>query len=281
MPAEDTSLTERVLRRDRWVVAAGLAAITALSWAYIMAGAGMGMPAWHMITVSLFPHRMAGMPGPMEGMGLHPGHWSLGYWLVMLAMWWVMMIAMMTPSAAPMILLYARATRHAQASGRLQQGVVPTAAFAAGYLLVWLAFSVAATALMWALERIGAVSAATMGSSAAWASATLLIAAGLYQLSPLKHACLRVCRSPAEFLSRHWRPGSYGALRMGVAHGVYCVGCCWVLMALLFVGGIMNVLWIAALAILVLLEKVAPPGAWISRATGVLLLAWGAMTLVV
>jgi predicted metal-binding membrane protein len=281
LPAEDTSLTERVLRRDRWVVAAGLAAITALSWAYIMAGAGMGMPAWHMISASLFPHRMAGMPAPMEGMGLHPAHGSPGYWLVVLAMWWTMMIAMMTPSAAPMILLYARATRHAQASGRLQQGVVPTAAFGGGYLLVWLAFSVAATALMWAMEGIGALSAATMGSSAAWASAALLIAAGVYQLSPLKHACLRVCRAPAEFLSRHWRPGSSGALRMGLAHGVFCVGCCWALMALLFVGGIMNVLWIAALAILVLFEKVAPQGAWISRATGVLLLAWGAMTLAV
>ena len=131
-----------------------------------------------------------------------------GHWFLVLAMWWVMMIAMMTPSAAPLILLYGRATRHAQAGGRLAPGVVPTTAFAAGYLLTWLAFSVAATVLMWALERVGAVSATSMGSRSAWISASILIAAGLYQVSPLKHACLRVCRSPAEFLTRHWRPGS-------------------------------------------------------------------------
>src|SRR5262245_28556092 len=201
MPAEHSSLTESVLRRDRWVVTAGLAVLTVLSWAYIIAGGGMGMPAWHMISISLFPHRMPEMP--MAGMA-HAWPWDAGHWLLALAMWWVMMIAMMTPSAAPLILLYARATRHAQAHGQLTPGIVPTAAFAAGYLLTWLAFSIAATVLMWALEQGGSVSATSMGSQSAWLSAAILIAAGLYQLSPLKHACLRVCRGPAQFLSQHW-----------------------------------------------------------------------------
>ena len=277
MPAEGTSLTESVLRRERRIVGAGLAVLTALAWAYIMAGAGMGMPAWHMISASLFPHRVAEMP--MAGMGLHASAWPPAHWLLVLAMWWVMMIAMMTPSAAPLILLYARATRHAQAGGRLVPGVVPTATFAAGYLLTWLAFSVVASVLMWTLERAGAVSAVSMGSLSAWLSASILIAAGLYQLSPLKHACLRVCRSPAEFLTRHWRPGSVGALRIGLEHGVFCVGCCWVLMALLFVGGVMNPLWIGILAIFVLAEKVGPRGPWLSYISGLVLLVWGAATL--
>ena len=212
---------------------------------------------------------------------MHAGSWSTGHWLIVVAMWWVMMIAMMTPSVAPVILLYGRATRHAQSGGGLKQSVVPTAAFAAGYLLAWLAFSVAATILMWSLERAGAVSAVNMGSRSAWLSAAILIAAGVYQLSPLKHACLRVCRGPAEFLTRHWRPGSSGALRMGLEHGAFCVGCCWVLMALLFVGGVMNPLWIAVLALIVLLEKLAFFGAGLARLTGVVLLVWGLATLAI
>lgn len=279
MPAEPLSLTERVLRRDRLVVMVGLIVLTFLAWIYILAGAGTGMPAWHMVSLSLFPHRLGDVP--MDAMTMHPGMWSPGYWLIMLLMWWVMMIAMMMPSAAPMILLYARATRHAQAGGRLQPGIVPTATFAGGYLLVWLAFSVAATALMWLLERSGVLSATRMASTGGWFSAALLIGAGIYQFSPVKNACLNVCRTPAEFLSRRWKPGNSGALRMGLEHGAFCVGCCWVLMALLFVGGVMNVLWIAVLALFVLAEKVAPQGPWVSRAAGAMLTVWGLATLIV
>ena len=188
------------------------------------------------------------------------------------------MIAMMTPSAAPMILLYGRATRHAQAGGRLAPGVVPTTAFAGGYLIIWLGFSVAATVLMWALERVGAVSATSMGSRSAWISASILIAAGLYQVSPLKHACLRVCRSPAEFLTRH-SPRLLRPLRMGLEHGAFSVGCCWVLMALLFVGGVMNPLWIGILTIFILAEKLGPQGPWLAYVSGLVLLAWGVATL--
>jgi predicted metal-binding membrane protein len=278
MPAEDRSLAESALRRDRWIVIVGLAAMTSLSWAYIMAGAGTGMSLWAMTSASLFPHRMAEMP--MGSMSMQPGAWP-GYWIIMLLMWWIMMIAMMTPSAAPMILLYGRATRHAQAGERLQQGAVPTAAFSGGYLLAWLGFSLIATLLMWALERTAFISAMTMSSTSAWLSAAILIFAGLYQLSPLKHVRLQRCRNPAEFLSRHWRPRASGALRMGLEHGLFCVGCCWGLMAMLFVGGIMNVLWIGILALFVILEKVAPRGPTFSWLGGIVLLAWGATTLVV
>jgi predicted metal-binding membrane protein len=279
MPADDTSLTESLLRRDRWVVRGGLAGLVLLAWAYLLAGAGMGMSVREMITFTLFPHRLVEMP--MEGMPMAPGARTPGYPIIVLLMWWVMMIAMMTPSASPTILLYARATRHAQAQGQLPQGMVPTAAFAGGYLLAWLGFSAAATLLMWLLEAAGAISAMGMSSMSAWLSATILIAAGLYQLSPLKHVCLQHCRSPAEFLSRRWRPGASGALRMGLEHGAYCVGCCWVLMALLFVGGVMNVLWVGLLALVVVLEKLAPGGPTIARIGGAVLLTWGAVTLAV
>jgi len=277
----DLSSTERLLKRDRAIVLAGLAALTLLAWGYVLLGAGTGMSLRDMSILSLFPHRVADMPmhGMQMPMPMMPGAWSAGYCIIVLLMWWVMMIAMMTPSAAPMILLYARATRHAQGTGQLPQGLVPTAAFAGGYLTVWLGFSLLAAVSQWALERSGVLSAMTMGSTSAYVSAAILIAAGLYQLSPLKHVCLRRCRAPAEFLSRHWRPGTSGALRMGLLHGAYCVGCCWVLMALLLVGGIMNALWIAALAILVLLEKLAWHGDWLARAAGVLLVVWGATTL--
>ena len=273
MGGEATSLTESVLRRERWIVLGGLAAITILSWIYILTGAATGMSVRAMTIVSFFPHRVVGTPFHMA--------WSPEYWIIMLLMWWVMMIAMMTPSAAPMILLYGRAMRYAQNADQPERGVVPTAAFAGGYLLVWLGFSLLATILQWVLERLGAISGMWMASASAWLSAAILFAAGAYQLSPWKHRCLNHCRAPVEFLTQHRRPGRLGALRMGVEHGAFCVGCCWVLMALLFVGGIMNLLWIAVLAIFVLLEKVIPRGQWFARVTGVLLLAWAAATLAV
>jgi predicted metal-binding membrane protein len=147
--------------------------------------------------------------------------------------------------------------------------------------LVWLAFAAAATALYWGLERAGLVSAMMMGSQSRLLSGAVLIAAGLYQVSPLKNTCLAHCRAPTSFLSRHWRPHIMGALRLGAMHGAYCVGCCWMLMALLVVGGVMNLAWIAALAILVLIEKALPLGQWIGRAIGIALIGWGVATLLV
>ena len=278
MDVEVPPLTERLLRRDGWVVLGGMVAITLLAWAYILSGARTGMSVWGMTIVSLFPHRMA---ATMGGMAIQPAMWSPSYWIIMLLMWWVMMIAMMTPSAAPMILLYARATRHVQEKHQLEEGPVPTSAFASGYLMSWLGFSLLAATLQWGLERSGGISSMLMVSTKARISSTILAFAGMYQLSPWKQMCLRHCRAPAEFLSRHWRPGAWGGLRMGLEHGAFCVGCCWMLMALLFVGGIMNVLWIAVLSIFVLLEKVASYGSWLARATGIVLLAWGVATLAV
>jgi predicted metal-binding membrane protein len=288
--AGDTAALERLLRRDRAITAAGLAVLCALAWLYVASGAGFGASARDMTTLSLFPHRAAEaarampMPGaPMEGMAMGsaaagPAAWSPGVWALTIAMWWTMMVAMMAPSAAPTILLYGRVHRQAQTRGQAA-GLAPSWAFAAGYLLVWLGFSLAAAGLHWGLERAGLLLAATMGSRSRWLSGGVLIAAGLYQLSPLQNVCLSHCRSPAAFLSRHWRPGAAGAVRLGVLHGAYCVGCCWMLMGLLFVGGVMNLAWIAALTLLVMAEKLLPGGRWTVRAAGAVMLAWGAVTL--
>ncbi|SJM30600.1 DUF2182 domain-containing protein [Mesorhizobium delmotii] len=290
---------ERLLRRDRVITIAGVVALCLLAWLYIVAGAGLGMNAWEMSRLALFPHQQtAGVTSDMSGMDMsgmdmpgmdmstmatatEPRVWGAANWALMIAMWWVMMIAMMSPSAAPTILLYARVHRHALAQGQIQDRLAPTGVFMAGYLLVWLGFSVAATALHWLLEREAFVSATMMSSQSRWLSAIVLIAAGLYQLSPLKNACLSHCRAPTAFLARHWRPHALGALRLGALHGAFCVGCCWMLMALLFVGGIMNLVWVAGLAILVLVEKAFPAGQWVGRAAGIVLIAWGSATLLV
>jgi predicted metal-binding membrane protein len=278
---------ERLLKRDRVITLAGLTALCALAWLYIVTGAGLGMSAWEMTTLALFPHQhardvMPSMPGMDMGATAPMWMaWGFATWALMIAMWWIMMIAMMTPSATPTILLYARVHRHALVQGQIQDKLAPTGAFAAGYLLVWLGFAATAATLHWALERAGLVSAMMMGSQSRLLSGAVLITAGLYQLSPLKNICLAHCRTPTSFLSRHWRPRALGALRLGAMHGGYCVGCCWLLMALLFVGGVMNLTWIAALAILVLIEKVLPPGQWVGRGVGIALIVWGVATLVV
>ena len=151
---------------------------------------------------------------------------------------------------------------------------MPTAVFALGYLLVWAAFSLVAVSVQGSLERSGLLTS-MMASASVTLGAVLLLAAGIYQLTPLKYACLNHCRSPLFFISHHWRPGEWGALRMGLEHGAFCTGCCWFLMALLFYGGIMNLFWIIGLALFVLIEKVAPAGHWVGRALGVGLIAWG------
>ena len=197
----------------------------------------------------------------------------------MVIMWWVMMIAMMLPSAAPMILLYARVVRHNRKLSGETGAIVPTAVFLLGYLLAWLVFSLGATLLQWLLERSGLVHGMMMWSNSYLLTALLLVGAGLYQLSPLKYACLAHCQSPAAFLSRYWRNGWSGALHMGVAHGLYCVGCCWTLMLLLFAGGIMNLVWIAGLAVLVLLEKLVRRPALVVRSTGIILVTAGCFML--
>ena len=258
--------TEQLLRRERLIVWVCMGLICLLSWWYLLAGAGTGMSTIAMTTWQF--------PPPVYDSSAQ-SHWPAIYWWVMLVMWWVMMIAMMLPSAAPMILLYARVARH---NSKAQQGaavLVPTAAFLVGYLLSWLAFSAAATLLQWSLEQLGLVHGMMMWSNNRALSGAFLLAAGAYQLSPLKYVCLDHCRSPVSYLTAHWRKGQLGALRMGVDHGLYCVGCCWFLMLLLFVGGIMNLVWIAGLAIFVLLEKLLTHGLWVARGSGCLMLLLG------
>jgi predicted metal-binding membrane protein len=263
---------ETLLRRERAIIGVALAVLTALAWLWVFLGSGTGMNPMAMTTWQF--------PPPQPSM-MMPGDWSLAYWLTMLVMWWVMMIAMMLPSAAPMILLYARVARHGQARGQIPGAVAPTAVFAAGYLVCWLGFSALATALQFALERAGLVDGMLMWSTDRWLTAGLLIGAGLYQLSPLKTTCLAQCRAPAEFLARHWRPGRRGAFQLGIVHGAYCLGCCWALMLLLFAGGMMNLVWLAGLAMLVLIEKLAPVGAVLTKTIAVLLLLLGGAALMV
>jgi len=259
---------EDVLRRERVVIAAGLAAVVALAWVYVWRGAGMGMSALHMTALTLFPHQHADVMGEMHST-----------WPVVIAMWWVMMIAMMTPSAAPLVLLYGRVLRHHAAPGR--NAYLPSLLLLAGYLVVWLAFAVAATALQKTLQPAGLLSPMMLWSKSAAVSAAVLGAAGLYQLSNFKHRCLAQCRSPVRFLTEHWRPGYFGSFVLGVRHGAFCVGCCWMLMALLFVGGVMNLIWIAMLTLFVLVEKLTPAGATIGKLSGGLLIVWAVATLLV
>ena len=180
-------------------------------------------------------------------------------------MWWAMMVAMMLPSATPAILLYAR-VRHSRSGGA---AIAQPWIFLCGYLALWLLFSIAAAL---AQRSLTGPSMALQGH---FAQGFILIAAGAYQLSPMKSACVSQCRSPGQFISRHWRPGWTGALRVGVIHGAFCVGCCWMLMALLFVGGVMNLWWVVGLTVLVAGEKLLPNGRWVQRVSGMALILWG------
>jgi predicted metal-binding membrane protein len=249
------------LRHDRAVVLASLGSVVLLAWAYLLLGAGMHMEMMDM--------------GGGQMMAMLP-QWTLGYGLLVFVMWAVMMVAMMLPSAAPVTLLVASIARKRAAAGGQTGRRTPL--FVAGYLAVWLAFAAAATLLQWRLEAAELLSE-TMALASMTVAGGVLIAAGIYQWTPLKQACLRHCRSPLEFLLFHWRDGAGGALASGMRHGVFCLGCCWMLMALLFVGGIMNPAWIGGIALLVLIEKVLPWGGWMGRATGAVMVAWGAATL--
>ncbi|SOY68944.1 Metal-binding integral membrane protein-like protein [Cupriavidus taiwanensis] len=262
------SRLENVLGRERAITSLGIVAIVALSWGYLWTGAGTGMSALDMTAVTLFPHRL---PGDIAGMDTPLS--------TVILMWWVMMIAMMTPSAAPVVLLYRRVLRHHGTSGG--RPAATSMLLLAGYLAAWLGFAIGAALLQLALQPTGLISAMMLWSKSALLSASVLLAAGVYQFLPLKRACLAQCRSPAAFLVAHWRPGAAGSFVLGLRHGAYCVGCCWLLMALLFVGGIMNIVWIAALSLVVFVEKILPGGERAGRVLGALLIVWAAATLLV
>ena len=266
-------MLETLIARDRLVVAAAISIVVAATWLYILLGAGMGMSAFEM---SAAPWSAEALRMSAGGTEMGPAVWSLGYGLLMFFMWWIMMIAMMLPSAAPMILLYARIDRQ-QAPER--KALTATGVFAGGYLLAWAIFSLLAATAQWGLQASGLLSG-MLASTSAVLGGGLLVAAGLWQLTPFKQACLRHCRSPVQFLSRHWRGGRTGALWMGAVHGAFCLGCCWFLMALLFYGGVMNLYWIVGLALFVLIEKLLPAGNRYGSIAGVLLIAWGGALLI-
>jgi len=248
-----------VLRRDRLIVLSSLAVIIALSWTYVSYLAS-GMQDMDVATQMAMPQMQA---------------WGVTEFVLTFVMWAVMMVAMMTPSAAPMILMFAGVNRRRQ---KQQVPYVPTSVFLLGYLVIWAAFSVLATAAQWGLHAVSLLSPMMVSTSPVLGGILLLIA-GIYQWTPLKHACLSKCRSPLGFILNEWREGRWGAFLMGLKHGSYCTGCCWSLMALLFVAGVMNLLWVAAIAGFILLEKVAPAGHRMGRAAGVLMVAGGVVLL--
>jgi predicted metal-binding membrane protein len=250
---------EAVLKRDRLIVLGGLLGIAALAWAYIV----------HLAST------MQSMPMGMDMAGPHMQSWSGVDLALLFVMWAVMMLAMMVPGAAPMILMFATINRRRQEQ---QQPYVPTAVFLGGYVLVWSGFSVLALLAQWGLHSAALLSPMLVSTSPILGG-LLLVAAGIFQWTPLKYVCLTRCRSPLGFLMTDWREGRRGAFIMGLRHGMYCTGCCWFLMALLFVAGVMNLLWVAAITAFVLVEKVLPRGDLVGRLAGGVLVVAGLVVL--
>lgn len=245
---------EATLRHDRRVVAGSLALVVALAWVYLWRGAA------EMDAMS----RAMDMSVPMA---MEPD------FALTFLMWAVMMVGMMLPSAAPTVLLYAALVRKQSAGGPLLAAVW---IFTSGYVAAWTAFSIAAAALQAALEHAMLVTSMMVSANRALSSG-VLIAAGIYQMLPVKELCLTNCRNPLSFLTMRWRPGAIGAFRMGIEHGIYCVGCCWVLMLLLFVAGVMNLLWVALIAAFVFAEKLLPWPRYTSRFASVALMTAGVL----
>lgn len=241
----------QLLRLDRLAVLASLLGIAALSWTYLWLEAA----------------RMNVMAVPMPA-----GPWSLESLLPTFLMWAIMMCGMMIPSAAPAILLYGSIVRRNRERGSV---LPPAWIFTGGYLAVWTLFSLAAALLQAALDAV-ALLTPMMVSDSAWLTGGLLVAAGVYQWLPVKEACLEKCRAPLPFFMSRWRPGAAGAIRMGAEHGAFCVGCCWAIMLLLFAVGVMNLLWVALIAGLVLVEKLLPGGRLMGRVIGIAFVLGGA-----
>jgi len=244
--------------RDRLLIAGALGATLLFCWGYLL------YMVWGMVHMDVGADMLI-MPRMTD--------WREADVLLVFLMWTIMMAAMMLPSSAPMISVYARIARE-RAKGR--QAFAATFVFVCGYLVVWAGFSLLATLAQWALLEARLVSP-MMKSTSPLLSAALLAAAGVYQFTSLKHVCLTKCRSPMSFILTEWRDDLRGAFVMGFRHGLFCVGCCWLLMLLLFVFGVMNVLWIVLLTALVLIEKVLPHARWLDRGIGFAFLAWAAV----
>lgn len=252
--ASELTPIEAVLQRDRTVVVIGLVAVTVLAWVYLFYRAGQ-MPTAHMAIDMVMPYMQS---------------WGAPELFLLFVMWANMMVAMMVPSVAPLVLMFARANRQ-RGNGRI---VGSAAILLLGYVVVWTGFSALAGLAQWRLHSAALLSP-MMASASSLLGGLLLVAAGAFQWTPLKRACLVRCRSPLSFLLSEWRDGSWGALVMGLKLGAYCVGCCWILMGLLFVVGVMNLLWVAAIAVLVLLEKTAPKGEELGRLMGAAMILGG------
>ncbi len=253
-----------LLKRDRFVVGIAIAFLAAGAWTY-----------------TFYEARRMDVTGVCACAGMKMGGPDLASWpaaslVPLFLMWVIMMVAMMLPSAAPMLLTFAAVARNRRQADR---PYVPVSIFAAGYLAIWSLFSLIAAIGQWLLHRAALLSP-MMESSSAWLAGALLLAAGLFQFTPLKRSCLTHCRAPLDFIMTRWREGRRGAFAMGIEHGAFCAGCCWALMALLFVLGVMNILWIAVLTILVALEKILPRARWFSALSGVALIGWGGWILV-
>ena len=243
--------------RQRLPVLLGLAGVIALAWTYLL------YMAWGMAHMDVGIEMLL-MPRMTD--------WGAVDLALVFLMWAVMMVAMMLPTALPMVSAFASCSRPSAEQPRAWSVV----AFVIGYVLVWAGFSLLVTLLQWGLLEARWISP-MMEVRGPGFGGTLLLAAGIFQFTPLKHACLSACRSPLSFLMTEWRPGNAGALIMGLRHGVLCTACCWLLMALLFVLGVMNVVWIAALTVFVLIEKTWSGARWLTPAGGALLIAWGAI----
>lgn len=259
--ASTASLTSRAqaarsFNRDRVIIASCIVLITALAWAYLVY-LNRGMSASDTSTTAMARMGMV-MDTP----------WNARDVFFTFTMWSVMMVGMMAAPALPVLLIFAR-TRAARAQNNASPAVF---LFGLGYLTVWLGFSACAAVTQFALHQAALVSP-TMTVLSPKLAGVILIAAGLYQLTPLKRACLAQCQSPLGFLMSHWRDGKSGAFQMGLRHGTYCLGCCWALMCVLFAVGVMNLAWVAVLATFVLLEKIGPPGTFVSRVGGLLMIA--------
>lgn len=255
-PARTRLSIERLLSRSGLIAGGALVLAAALAWRWLLTS-----------TMGPMDHHAMAMP-------VEP--WSAGYLFSAWIMWAVMMVAMMLPSAAPMILLHARIDRAPTDRSRLAH----TLLFTMTYLAIWAGFSALASLAQAALIDLDLVAAASLALGNRALAAALLVAAALYQLSRAKAACLDQCRSPIHFIMTYWSPGTAGTLRLGLVHGAYCVGCCWALMLLLFAAGVMNLAWVAAIAAIVFLEKVAPARWRVSKVIAGLLVA-GAVALLV
>lgn len=239
-------ITGSSYNRDRFVVISGLFGVCILAWIYMI--------------------YLGSQMGGMDMQVAQIQRWGLVDFMFTFLMWAVMMIAMMTPSAAPMVLMFARINRQPQ---KQQTTYLATSAFLLGYLNVWFIFSLVATVVQLGLHELALLSPMLVSTSPLLGGG-LLIAAGIFQFSSLKNTCLNHCRTPLAYLMNEWQEGYSGAFFMGMKHGSYCVGCCWLIMALLFVAGVMNLLWVATLAVYVLIEKLVPPGPGLARVIGLL-----------